>query len=152
MQKTLILGLGNPILSDDAIGLKVSRELGKHFPDADIVEASISGISLIDYITGYDHLIIIDSIKTGEAAPGTVHRIDFAALKPTVAEGFPHGVNIATAFEIARQAGEKIPKTIDIYAIEVKDNTTFSEKLTPALNAKSPQIVEDIIRDLQNIT
>ena len=150
MKKTLILGLGNPILTDDAVGLKVSREIAKHLPDADVVEANISGISLIDYLTGYDRLIIIDSIKTGEVPPGTVHRIDFSALKPTVAEGFPHSINIATAFEMARRMGEKAPKTVKIFAIEVKDNTTFSENLTPVLDNLFPQIVQEVLESIRH--
>ena len=149
MKKTLILGLGNTILSDDGAGLIIARQIKKYFPRIDVKETSLSGAFLLDYIVEYERLIIIDSIKTGETEPGTVHKLSLNHLKTTVAEGPPHGLNLATVIELAKIQGEKIPD-IDIYAIEIEDNTTFSERLTATLENKLPQIIKQIVEDLQN--
>jgi hydrogenase maturation protease len=61
--KTVILGLGNPILTDDAVGIKIAQKLQEENPKLEVIETSEAGIALLDLITGYDKLIIIDSIK-----------------------------------------------------------------------------------------
>ena len=78
-KRVLILGLGNDILSDDAVGLLVARRL-KHelsrFPGIAVLESSEMGLALLDFITGYSAVLIIDSIQTGQAAAGSVHELD----------------------------------------------------------------------------
>ncbi|MFC1927886.1 hydrogenase maturation protease, partial [Chloroflexota bacterium] len=64
--KALVLGIGNPILSDDGVGIKVAREVEKNLNDPQITvsEASAAGLSLLDSILGYDRVIIVDAIQT----------------------------------------------------------------------------------------
>ena len=78
MMKTLLLGLGNPILKDDSVGLKVVRELGDKVAEEDvhIEEASFANIDLLESIGSYDRLIIVDSIKTKEEDPGRTLSIE----------------------------------------------------------------------------
>jgi hydrogenase maturation protease len=53
--KTLVLGLGNDILSDDGVGIYVARELKKiiHSQDITVAEASLAGIGLLDMLAGW---------------------------------------------------------------------------------------------------
>ena len=64
--KTLVLGLGNPILSDDGVGLRVARAVESQLSQQEItvMETSMGGLSLLDLLTGYDRAIIIDAIQT----------------------------------------------------------------------------------------
>ncbi|MGB2852819.1 MAG: hydrogenase maturation protease, partial [Dehalococcoidia bacterium] len=64
--KTLVLGLGNPILSDDAVGLRVVEELEGRVDQQEVklVETTVAGLGLLDFLTGHDRAIIIDSIQT----------------------------------------------------------------------------------------
>ena len=67
--KTIILGLGNPILSDDGVGNRVALELEDKLAqrqDVTVIETSMSGLSLIDMLAGYDKAIIVDAIQTTE--------------------------------------------------------------------------------------
>jgi hydrogenase maturation protease len=61
--KTVILGLGNPILTDNAVGIKIAQKLKEESSKLEVIETSEAGIALLDLIMGYDKLIIIDSIK-----------------------------------------------------------------------------------------
>ncbi|NLZ00969.1 MAG: hydrogenase maturation protease, partial [Pirellulaceae bacterium] len=75
--KTLVLGLGNWIVSDDSIGLRVAAELAKVLADREDVEVSEDywgGLRLMERLVGYDRAIVIDAISTG-AAPGTIHHL-----------------------------------------------------------------------------
>ena len=70
--KTLILGIGNPILSDDSVGLRVVQEMRNRIDDAsiDFAEASASGMDILNLIVGYGRLVIIDSVKQPDKETG----------------------------------------------------------------------------------
>jgi hydrogenase maturation protease len=71
--KILILGLGNELLSDDAVGILAARVLKERLGDkADVVESSLSGMALLDLLVGYERAILIDAVKTGRTPPGTI--------------------------------------------------------------------------------
>jgi len=142
---TLILGIGNPILTDDGVGIKIARKLKEENPQAEVAETSESGMALLDLIPGYDKLIIVDSIKTDEGKPGDVYKLELEDLNPTMDFTSLHGISIATALELGRMMGYKMPKCVSLYAVEIKDNLTFSEDCTPEVKKQVPLIIEQII-------
>ena len=145
--KTLVLGLGNPILSDDAVGIRIARELKKELTDVDVVEASTAGFRIVDEIIGYDKLIIVDSIKTGKAKPGTLFKFNVSDFKETLHFSSPHDISFFDALEIMKKQNEKLPSQIDIYALEVKDTNNFSEKCTLEVETAIPIATREIIED-----
>ncbi|MCK4338899.1 MAG: hypothetical protein KAW87_02775 [Candidatus Cloacimonetes bacterium] len=50
--KTLVLGLGNPILTDDGVGIRIANEIKKNCKDIDVIEASAAGLRIIDDVIG----------------------------------------------------------------------------------------------------
>ena len=81
--KTLLLGMGNPILCDDAVGIRlagaVAERLGPR-PGLDVVEeCSVGGLNLLEVIAGYDRVVVLDSIMTGDGVPGTWYALRRAA-------------------------------------------------------------------------
>jgi len=143
---TFILGIGNPILTDDGVGIKVAQKLKEENPKLEVIETSEAGIALLDLITGYDKLIIIDSIKTEKGKPGDLYKLELEDLKPTKDFSSSHGIGIATAFELGQRLGYSMPKYTSIYAVEVKDNTTFGEKCTREVKERIPFIAKQIIK------
>ncbi|GAH47123.1 unnamed protein product [marine sediment metagenome] len=149
--KTLILGVGNPILTDDSVGICVANEIKKlSLPNVEVIETSLAGISLLEYVVGYERLIIIDSIKTEKEAPGTLYKLKLEDIGNSATTSYSHGINIRTAIGLGRKLGYKIPKIIEIYAIEIKDNTTFGEECTPAVKSKIPGIVDEITKIIKS--
>jgi len=144
---TLVLGVGNPILTDDGIGIKIARRLKQGKPDLEVIETSEAGIAILDLIAlaGCDRLIIIDSIKTEQAKLGELYRFELEDLKP--AKDFPssHGIDIATAFELGKKLGYNLPRYISLYAVGVQDNTTFGEECTEDVVERIPFITRQII-------
>ena len=63
--KTIVLGVGNPILQDDGVGIHVANQLKQHVnhPNVTIDEALTGGMNLLDLITGYDKAILIDAVN-----------------------------------------------------------------------------------------
>ena len=148
--KTLVLGVGSSILTDDAVGLVVAERLRRRFGDRDDIDFGLNeeaGFSLLEESIGYDRLIIIDSILTG-ARPGTVHRLDLSDLGRTIHSNSPHGLNLATVIELGRTQGMDVPDDVVLFAIEVVDTLTFGEELTPELSARIDEIVREIAGEL----
>lgn len=151
--KTLILGLGNPILSDDGVGIHVARALEGTLDHENItvVETSMAGLSLLDLLTGYDRAIIIDAIQTVKGEVGQVYRLDPEVFADTRHAATPHDVNFATALELGKRLGLALPSQIIIFGIEVADVSTFSEKCTPEVERVVPVCVEMVVRELKGI-
>ncbi len=143
---TLILGIGNPILTDDGVGIKIARKLREEKAKLEVIETSEAGIILLDLIVGYNKLIIIDSIKTEKGKPGDLYKLELGDLKPS--KDFPssHGIGIATAFELGQELGYSMPKFVSIYAVNIKNNSTFGEDCTEAVKERIPFIAKQIIK------
>jgi hydrogenase maturation protease len=148
MAGTLIIGLGNPILKDDSVGLRVVRELGKRVTGEDIriQEACFANIDLLEGIGSCDRLILIDSIKTEGGRPGELYQFGLDDFRSTLHLSSPHDINLATALELGKRLGMDIPGEIQIYAIEVEDNQTFCETCSPLVEEAIPRVVEEITR------
>ena len=144
---TLILGVGNPILTDDGIGIKIAQKLEEENPELEVIETGEGGVGILDLIMGYDRLIIIDSIKTEQGEIGELYKLEVKDLKPATDFSSSHGVDIATALELGRGLGYKMPEDISIYAIEIRDNTTFGEKCTKEIKERIPFIAKQIINE-----
>src|ERR1035441_6386738 len=78
-----VLGLGNEILSDDALGIRVAREAEARFGSGvDVVCSSEAGFHGMDELLDVSRLVVVDSIQTGAARPGTIYVLDQHAIPP----------------------------------------------------------------------
>jgi len=148
--KTLVLGLGNPILSDDGVGIRVAQEVGKELedPQITIAETSEAGLSLLDSIVGYDKVIIIDAIQTREGNAGQVYRMGIEDFSFSKRFSSPHQINLVTALELGKMLDLTMPQKITIFAVEAKDITKFSEKCTPEVERAIPGVVKMVLEEL----
>jgi len=148
--RTLLLGLGNPILRDDGVGIAIALAIRERLApeDAvDVVDASVGGLGLLDLVTGYDRLIVIDSIRTGQGRPGDLYRLELSDLERTIHSSSAHDTNFATALEFGRQCNIPVPEEIAIYAVEIRENTSFGEKLTPEVERAIPGIISTVMSE-----
>lgn len=150
--KTLVLGLGNPILSDDGIGVCVARELENRIDgqDVKVEEIGAGGLALLHELAGYDRAIIIDAIQTRDGEVGQVYRLGPEAFDSTRHAGSPHDINFATALELGKRLGVPLPRQIVIFAVEVEDVTTFSERCTPKVEQTIPVVTDMVVQELGN--
>ncbi len=148
--KTLVLGVGNPILSDDGVGIHVARELKKrNLKGITIDELAASGLELLDVIRGYDKLVIIDAIQTNNGKPGDLYVLEERDFEKSIHGSSPHGINIATALALGRKiVPNEMPREVVFYAIEARDLVNVSERLTPEVEGAVPAILDRIVREL----
>jgi hydrogenase maturation protease len=145
--RTLILGLGNPLLRDDSIGLRVVQELRRTLDasrELELGEDFWGGLRLMERMIGFDRVIIIDAIRSG-SPPGTIHLLKPGDI-PTQRSASAHDVNLPTALEFGRRAGAMLPPEDQIFliAVEADDVLTFDESLTPAVQRALPHAVEAV--------
>jgi len=151
--KTLILGLGNPLVSDDSVGLRVAAELKRLLtrrPDVEVDEDYWGGLRLMERMVGYDRAIVIDAIQSG-APPGTVHRLRPDSI-PTQRSASSHDVSLPVALALGRQAGEHLPADdqILLVGIEADDILTFADECTPAVQAAIAVAVREVLDALDH--
>jgi hydrogenase maturation protease len=144
----LIMGIGNPILTDDGVSLMIAHGLKDKRPDLEIIETMETGIGILDMIVGYEKLVVIDSIKTGKDRPGSLYRLDKISVGDSLKLSCAHAVDITSAIRMGRMFGYAIPKKIAIYAVEIEDNTTFGEGCTSAVSDRVLLIIEEILKDI----
>ena len=135
--KTVVIGLGSPIMCDDAVGLKVSEAVeALGLPDVDTLQEAVGGLEIIPMVSGYRFAIIVDAILTGAYEPGAVLIFDPESFDCTIADVPSHDINLATAIKIGRQMdNSSMPEVIKFIAIEVEDLQTMSEEMTPKVSA-----------------
>jgi hydrogenase maturation protease len=150
--KTLVLGLGNPILTDDGVGIHVVRQVAAACsrPDVAFAEAAVGGLRLLELIAGYDRLILVDAIQTPDGRPGQIHRLTLGDLRTPRHAGSTHDLSFREAIAWGRRLGLALPadEAIAIVAIEAEDVLSFGESLTPAVAAAvapAAQMVLDLL-------
>lgn len=150
--KKLVLGVGNPILTDDGVGIFVARELKKlNLPGVEIEELPASGLELLDMVVGYDKVIIVDAIRTKGGAPGDFYTLTEDDFIRSVHGASPHGINIPTALAMGRRiVPEKMPSELIFVAVEVEDIENVSDKMTPKVAKAVPRIVEFVAERLKS--
>ena len=148
--KILVIGLGSPIMTDDAVGLRVTDIIERmNIPGVETMQEAIGGLDIIPLILGYRNVVIVDAVRTNAYYPGTIIIFDPEDFEPTVANASAHEFNLATAMKIGRQLEPDImPVSVKFVAIEVQDIMTVSETMTgPVENALQDAVdaVTDII-------
>jgi hydrogenase maturation protease len=144
----LLLGLGNDILGDDAIGLLVVREIRREFgrsPPCEIRECSEGGIALLDEMTGFTEVILVDAVQSGRVPAGHLHEFTSDAL-PRIAFASAHGLGIPETLALGRALGLPMPDLVRIFAIEVEDPHSVSIRVSPAIARAFPAIVRRILK------
>jgi hydrogenase maturation protease len=146
--KTLIVGLGNNILSDDGAGLLIAREVYSRVKSehVDFIESSYAGWRCIDFFPGYEKIIIIDVICDDKRQPGDCFKMDLPATIPLHRQS-SHNVGFLEMLELARQTGMITAGEIVVYAVAARTIYEFSEQISEQILSRVPGILSEIIKN-----
>ena len=157
--KTLIIGLGNPILGDDGVGWVVAEKVQaalshpqSAIPDPQSVEvdcASLGGLSLMERLTGSERVILVDAIFTGKQPVGTVRRFLLDEL-PDLSAGHSasaHDTSLRNALQVGRDMHVPLPEdeNVIIVTVEAEAVYDFSQELSPAVAAAVPLALQQVL-------
>jgi len=150
--RTLVLGIGNPILGDDGIGFHIAQELAKEIKDENIgvKDTSVNGLNLLELIVGYDKLIVIDAIMTEEAKAGEIYRLKPRSSSETAWSTISlHHLNLATTIEIGERLFPKeMPGEVIIFAIGAQEVTEVTGEMTARVKEAIPRVINLVLEEL----
>lgn len=106
--------------------------------------APVAGFQLLDLFQGREKVLIVDTIVTGQAAPGTLHSFPAGILTPSNHLTTSHQISLPTALELGKRLGLKMPDVVDVAAVEAQDLETLSEELTPPVRGALEKALEYI--------
>ncbi len=141
--KTIVVGLGNPILGDDGVGWRVAQEVKKQLPAAsqgvDVDCLSLGGISLMEHLIGYDRAILIDAFGLDERV-GSILVLKLSDLPNYSAfhTTSTHDTSLQNAIELGRSMGAHLPDDVMVVGITTEKSFEFSENLTSDVQAAVP--------------
>ncbi|MDP4282356.1 MAG: hydrogenase maturation protease [Bacteroidota bacterium] len=151
--KTLVLGIGNDILSDDGIGPRLAGDLSSEFknPEISFQTLALGGLDILDLIRDFDKVVILDAIRTENGVPGDVYLFTPSGFKGTQYLSNLHDIQFPEAIKLGRRLGIKITKNIRIIAVEISEDRIFSTEFSPQIKENYPQIRRDVLRILKKV-
>ncbi len=158
-EKTLVLGLGNPIIRDDGVAFHVLSRLREGWALQDregitLRERCIGGLDLLFETEGFDTLLLVDAYHVRGGEPGTVRVLESTQMGPAKLDWVQdHWLNLPTALEFGRRLGWKMPTTVHAIVVDIGDDgLVFGEELSPAVASAVPeaaQAVVDLLAEIQ---
>ena len=147
--KSLVIGLGNPILGDDGVGWKIAEEVKQQLDSdspVDVEFLSLGGLSLMEHLVGYERAILIDAVASDQEIGSVIvsnlnEMPDYSAFHITSA----HDTSLQNALKLGKSMGVSLPKEIIVVGIATDHIYDFSEALSPAVARAIPKVTEIVI-------
>jgi len=142
-----VLCLGNDLLADDSLGIAFAEQFRQFAPpDVEVISTPESGFHLLDYVLNIQRLVVVDTVLTGAAPPGTIYAFYDHELQG-VPGASPHYVGLNEALALARQLGLRVAEEVVFLAVEAFDCTTVGGRMHPAVAAAIPRLVS-MVREM----
>lgn len=148
----LVLGVGNILLKDEGVGVKVVEKLQEEYDFSDnveIMDGGTLGLRLSDYITQCDFLIVVDAVLGG-GEPGTIYRLEDDDLKLSLAfKNSMHDLDLLETLACCDIIGHR-PDAVVIGVEPASYKTGMGVELTETIAAKVPEmsgrVLEEIVK------
>jgi len=150
--KRVVIGLGNPYMKDDGVGIQAAKELKRRDLGAGVhvFEYQTLELSLLWQFRGASKVIVVDAMRSG----GTVGTVSTFAITPREGplRSVPglHALQLYDMFDLANQGG-MLPCPVIIVGVEPADCSP-GEGLTERVSAALPQVVEAVVRELDSMS
>ncbi|NDJ76607.1 MAG: hydrogenase maturation protease [Chloroflexi bacterium] len=149
MARTLILGVGNPLMGDDAFGIRVVEALqGVELPsDVDVVDGGTQGLGLVLVMEPYHRVIIVDAVQMGLPA-GTIRRFAWQDVQVNAGQVLSlHQSDLAAALTLAEALGV-LPPEVVIFGVQ-PHNTEWDQPMSAAVEHALPVLVHSLIDEVR---
>lgn len=144
MKKTLVCGIGNPMLKDDRAGIEVAEKINELNSNVDVEIIYGVGFEVNDKIMGYERVYIIDAAKMGHE-PGTIMEVGVDDIFSDHLLASSHAVTLGSTLKVGYELfPDEMPQELKIYLIEAEDYFEFTKKCSPPVETAIHQVVERI--------
>lgn len=142
-EKTVFIGIGNDVLSDDRIGPYLARRLGNDLKVSFRLLTHLS-LDLLDCMNGENTAFIIDSFYDPDYPVGGIKTFLMHELESGRNPTYSHGVTIPLIYRFGKKIGSQVPRKIVIFGINVSDNLTLSEDFSEKIQERIDEIAENL--------
>lgn len=145
----LVVGLGNPLMGDDGIGLAALGRLqdGWELDGVELLDGGTWGMSLLPRLEDADAVLLLDAIRTG-VAPGTLHRIEREEIHCRFSHKLsPHQVDMAEVLALA-ELRDRLPPRLVALGVE-PETIAFQQEMTAPAAAGIPPLVAASVTQLR---
>ncbi|MGE5405147.1 MAG: hydrogenase maturation protease [Candidatus Saccharibacteria bacterium] len=151
MKKVLVVGIGNPLLQDEGLGVHVAKVMEQMDlpPEVEVIDGGTHTYDLVDFFCQGENLIVVDALQAG-GEPGTIYRAPLEQLGLKAEEGTTslHQMNFIEAMQMVNLLGHH-PRVI-VFGVEPK-TIDWGLELTPELQAKMPKLLDFIQKEIQEM-
>lgn len=151
-KQIVILGVGNILLKDEGVGVRVIEKLGEryHFPDnVKLVDGGTLGLQLLGTVAEANYLIVVDAVKNGKS-PGTLYRFEAADIPHKVAyKNSLHQVDLLESLALSKALGNT--PEITILGVEPEDISPWGMELTPPVQEKVSELMNLVLKELDRL-
>jgi len=148
-EKILVLGIGNSVMADDGVGVKIIQQIQSKysFPDnVEILDGGTLGLDLLPKLESLDRLILVDAIDIG-GKPGSWTRLTGDELPIALETKLsPHQMGLKDLLAVSELMGH-IPGKMTLYGIQPKSiemDTEFTPDVTAAMEPVLRAILEEL--------
>ncbi len=152
-ERIVVLGVGNTLLKDEGVGVKVVEELQRRYvlPDhVRVVDGGTQGLWLMSTLQQADRLIVVDAVL-GREAPGTLYRLEREDLPRGLrAKQSAHDSDLVEALNLCTLLDEG-PKSVVVVGVEPEDIQPFGLELTETVAARLDEMILRVVDELKNL-
>jgi hydrogenase maturation protease len=156
----IVIGLGNPILSDDGVGWRVIDELerrlrsgtlGIGLDELELERACVGGVALMEALCGYRRAIVVDAIFDTDGQVGDVWCRSLGDVLTRTASHLDssHDAPLSSALAAGRALGAALPDEIDVVGVVIKRSDVFGDELSGPVAAAVAAAADLIVDRLE---
>jgi hydrogenase maturation protease len=142
-ERVTVMGIGNPLMRDEGIGIRVIEVLmtAFSFPDnVTLVDAGTMGMGILNLFRECDYMLVVDAVNGTGLEPGTIVRLTPEDIAPNQVMHSLHDVRLIDVLQTALLIGAR--PEVDCIGIQIEDMGELAIGLTPAVEAAVPAAVE----------
>jgi len=149
----VLIGLGNPVCGDDAVGLRVAERVEALLAERPVAGVRVAtstrgGFELLDLLAGADAAIVVDCLAIPGASPGAVRDLALDQLAGCSRLVGSHDIGLAEVVDLGRLTGVPMPRRLDIVGVEAHPPERLEEGLSASLASVVEPLAERLYRRL----
>ena len=147
--KILVLGIGNLVMTDDGVGVRVVQLIGERYRFAErvtVLDGGTLGLDLLPRIEEAQRLIIVDAVETG-APPGTLVRLSGEEIPLALETKLsPHQMGLKDLLTVSSLLGQAPEETV-LWGVQ-PESIELALRLSPPVEAQLEPLVEKVLEEL----
>ncbi len=152
--KIAIMGFGNPVRSDDAVGIYVIEKLKKKIKESEVItlfDMGTSAFEVLFQLKGHERIIIVDSVINSGEPVGTLFRLPASEVEEAIEDNplvFLHSLKWNQGLSYAKKIlGQEYPTDIQVYLIAI-ENTKLEVQLSEEVKEAADRVVDLIEKEI----